>query len=305
MLRAMSSRAHPFRSEAARERYLAAYELRSAAWPVPSATRTVPTSFGQTFVRTSGPGDGPPLVLLPGVGSTSLSFADNVKDLSTRFATYAVDNIHDHGRSIESETHPVTNADDYAAWLDELFTALGLGDEINLLGLSYGGWIAAHYALRFPQRTRRLVLLAPAGTLAPIPWGCIWRAVLCALPSRFFMRNFVRWVAAELDDDPSRSALLEQMVDDAYLATRSFRARRMVPPIPLHDDQWRALAVPTLLLAGDAEVIFPASESLARVAALAPMVETYLLPGAGHDFFVARAPEVNRRIAEFLEARAA
>ena len=50
---------------------------------------------------------------------------------------------------------------DLLSWLDELFDALRLGDEINLAGMSYGGALTAQYALHFPTRLTKL-LLAPA-----------------------------------------------------------------------------------------------------------------------------------------------
>lgn len=57
--------AHPFKSVAARDSYLAFYERHAAEWPVPSETRMVDTEDGQTFVRISGSAEAPPLVLLP------------------------------------------------------------------------------------------------------------------------------------------------------------------------------------------------------------------------------------------------
>lgn len=287
----------PFRSEAARERYLARYELRSAAWPVPSEERVVDTSFGQTFVRISGPAEGAPVLMLPGIGSPGLSLAATVRGLSGPLRTYVIDNIHDVGRSVE--TRPPTCADDYTAWLDELRVGLRLGP-VNVVGLSYGGWIFAQYALRHPEQVRRAVLLAPAGTTAPIPWGFVWRAILCTIPARHFMRNFMAWVAPELKTSVSGARVLEEMVDDAYLATRSFASRRMVPPLPLTDDEWRRYAAKTLFLAGDQEVIFPAREATAKLARLAPHIETALIAGAGHDFFVTHADDVNRRVLAFL-----
>lgn len=289
--------ARPFKSAAARELYLARYALRAKAWPVPSEERAVPGSFGQTFVRISGPRDAPPLLLLPGIGSTGLSLASLVAELSTQRRTFVIDNIHDVGRSVE--TKPVTSADDFTTWLEEVRLGLGLGPgPVDVLGLSYGGWISAQYALRFPSSVRRVVLLAPAGTTASIPFGFIWRAVLCALPFRAFMRGFMGWVAPELK--AQRAAVLEEMVEDGYLATRSFASRRMVPPLPLSDEQWRSFTRPTLFLAGDREVIFPPHEAVEKLARVAPAIETALLPGVGHDFFVVRAEEVNRRVLEFL-----
>jgi pimeloyl-ACP methyl ester carboxylesterase len=293
-----ASTCFPFRSNKAQELYLSRYALRAAAWPVPSTEQMVETSFGQTFVRRSGPSGAPPLLMLPGIGSPALSLAMNVAPLAAHYATYAIDNIHDNGRSVERK--PVRNAEDFTSWLDELGVALELGEPLTLVGLSYGGWIFTHFALRFPERVSKLVLLAPAGTVAPIPWGFIWRGILCVIPARRFMQSFMDWIRVTDDVNAAAAQRLDEMADDAYLAQRCFRSRRMVAPLPLTDAQWRSLSVPTLLLAGDREVIFPAKESLERVAALAPQLRAELIPGTGHDFFVARAEEVNRRVLDFL-----
>lgn len=291
---------YPFRSEKARARYLAQYDERAKTWPVPSTTRLVETSFGQTFVRVSGPEDAPPLVLLPGIGSPGHSLASMAVELAACHRLFAVDNIHDNGRSVESPSHPVTSMDDFVAWLDELFTQLGFTAPVDLLGLSYGGCLSANFALKHPSRVRRLVLLAPAGILAPIPWGFIWRAILSLLPGKFFLRNFMRWVSNGLDSQPQHRRLLDEMVDDTYVALHAYQRRPMVPPMPLSDEQWKALAVPTLLIAGDREVNFPATDSFARVKALLPSMEQVLLAGAGHDLFVTRAAEVDRAVLDFL-----
>lgn len=222
-------------------------------------------------------------------------------DLAARRRLFAVDNIHDNGRSVEDAAHPVTSMDDFVAWLDELFAKLGFTAPVDVLGLSYGGCLAANFALEHPARVRRLVLLAPAGILAPIPWGFIWRAILSLLPGKFFLRNFMRWVSNGLDAKPELRRFLDEMVDDAYVALRAYQRRPMVPPMPLADEQWKALAVPTLLIAGDLEVNFPAADSFARVKALVPSMEQLLLAGAGHELFVTRAAEVDRAALEFLE----
>ena len=290
---------HPFRSEKAKRRYLERYNERAAAWPVPSEERMVETSFGSTFVRVSGPAGASPVVMLPGIGSPGLLFAANVAVLSQHFQTFAVDNIHDFGRSVE--TRPVKGPGDFTAWLDELCTGLNLGNQVNFVGLSYGGWIAAHYALRFPGRVRRLVLLAPAGTVAPVPFGFVWRGLLCLIPMHYFMKNFMNWAATTETKDEVAQKMIDQMTDDAYLALWSFKPRRMVPPLPFTDEQLGRLPPSTLFLVGDREVIFDPRQALARLESVAPQIRTELIPGAGHDFFVARADEVNRRMVEFLK----
>lgn len=288
----------PFKSARARDQYLARYELRAKTWPVPSEERVVPTSFGQTFVRVSGPAQADQSVLmLPGIGSTGLTLGPLVSGLSGPLRTYVIDNIHDVGRSIASKN--VTSADDFTTWLDEVRRGLGLG-QVNVLGLSYGGWISAHYALRFPEHARRVVLLAPAGTTSAIPFEFIRRAVLCVIPARVFMRQFMSWVAPGLK--ALDAAAFEEMVEDGYLATRSLRPRKMVPPIPLTDEQWARYQSRTLFLAGTNEVVFPAQQAVTRLARVAPHVETALFEGVGHDLIVVRTEEVNRRVLSFLSA---
>jgi len=78
---------HPFRSAKAKEMYLESYYRMSMQWPVASETQFVETSFGRTFIRMSGPIDGPPLVLLPGANATSLMWFPNIEALSESYRT--------------------------------------------------------------------------------------------------------------------------------------------------------------------------------------------------------------------------
>ena len=166
---------HPFKSVCAKKRYLNHYDRRAESWPVPADTMTVPTSYGKTFVRVSGPADGPPLVLLPSTSANTLIWLPNVAALSKDYRVYAVDNIYDFGRSVY--TREITSPTDLVDWLDDLFTQLELGDSINLMGLSYGGWLTSQYALNHPERLRKIVLLAPVATVHQLPGEWAWRAI--------------------------------------------------------------------------------------------------------------------------------
>ena len=289
----------PFRSEAARTRFLARYDRRAQRWPVPSESRTVETSLGQTYVRVSGPPDAPPLVLLHGIGSNSLTWDTNVAALSGSFRVHAVDAVYDYGRSIP--TAQARNRDDLVRWLDELFTGLGLEGGVHLVGLSYGGWLASQYALRFPERVRKLVLLAPVFTVLPLSAGWIFRAVLCVLPFRYFSRSFMSWLLEDLvRKGETGRATVEEWAEDSFVAMRSFKSRRTVNPTVLTDEELRSLAMPTLYLVGENEKIYSASAALQRLEQVSPRIQTGLIPGAGHDFTATQAELVNDRVLAFL-----
>lgn len=291
---------HPFRSERARERFLALYAERESKWPVPFETIMVETSYGSTYVRISGPENGPVLVLLHGVGGNSLHWMPNIAGLSQAYRVYAVDNIYDNGRSIY--IREMKTPGDFVSWLHELFTNLELGDEINLVGLSHGGWLASQYALHHPGRLGKIVMLAPASTVLPISTEWVRRALLSFLPHRYFARSFMFWLLEDyVNQDEESRKLVEELTDEAYIAARSFKLKSPVNPTVLSDYDLARLRVPTLFMVGENEKIYSAQQAVARLNSVAPDIETAIIPGAGHDLTMVQADLVNEMILDFLE----
>jgi pimeloyl-ACP methyl ester carboxylesterase len=286
---------HPFRSLKTRDEYLAYYDERAKKWPIPSETRMVATSFGETFVRISGPVNAPPLVLLPGSVFNSLMWIPNIEVLSREHRTYAVDNIYDCGRSIYSRD--LKSPEDFVRWLDELFTALELGDQINLMGLSYGSWLTHQYALHFPTRLRKIVMLAhPA--LVTANMGFIFRFLLAILSPAYF-RRFAYWL---LEDTAKKNEeLVEEIFGDMKLAATSYKPKATVVPKMMKDEQLRDLKVPALFLMGAHEKTFSQVKAVQRITKIVPHIQTKVIAGAGHDLNLAQADIVNNQILEFLK----
>ncbi len=293
---------HPFRSKAAKKEYLALYDERVKKWPVDSRTQFVDTAYGQTFVRLSGPAGASPLVLLHGAGGDSLQWIPNIEALSRRYSVFAVDNIYDYSRSIYTQV--IKNPDDYVQWLDELFSALGLGNHIKLMGLSYGGWLTSQYALRFPGRLAKMVLVAPAGTVLPIRLEWILRAVLCFLPHRYFTKRFLFWLLEDLvKKDEDNRIMLEEEVDAIVVRMRCFKTIRLIRPTVLDDADLMSINVPTLYLVGEHEKIYSAGKAIQRLHKMAPQIKTEVIPDAGHDLTFVQPEMVNKKILEFLRER--
>ena len=74
--------------------------------------------------------------------------------------------IYDAGLSVNAA--PVWRRRTLLSWLSHLFDALSLRRPFALAGMSYGGWLAAEYALAHPEDVSRLVLLAPAAAVRPL-----------------------------------------------------------------------------------------------------------------------------------------
>jgi len=188
------------------------------------------------------------------------------------------------------------------SWLDELFTALEFGDNINLMGLSYGGWLTSQYALHFPERLDKIVLLAPAATILPLPGEWAWRGILAIIPHRYFLKSMTYWLFEDLvqKDEASRT-LVEDMLDDVFIALRCFKFKMPVHPTVLEDEELQSIKVPALFLVGENEKIYPAQKAVQRLDNVAPQIKLEVIPNAGHDLTIVQAEIVNKKILEFLK----
>ncbi len=285
---------HPFTSARAKKEYLTMYDAKAKQWPVPSETTMVDTSFGQTFVRISGPVGAPPIVLLSGLGGNSLSWMPQIKALSEYYRTYAVDSISDYGRSVS--TGNLESQDDFIDWLDELFRALGI-EHVNLVGKSYGGWLACQYAYCRPSRLRSVVMMAPAATVLPLSGEFIERMIkgICS------PMDFILWVYEDYvhKGEASRKAI-EDMVDESILSARCFNFKPPLSPTVIEDYELQNIKVPALFMVGENEKIYSAQEAVKRLKQVAPQIRTEVIPGAGHDLNLVQAELVTEKVLEFL-----
>jgi len=294
---------HPFRSAAAKAEYLTRYDEAAEAWPIPAENKFVDTSYGQTFVRIGGPVDAPPLVLLPGAGTCSLMWWLNIAALSEGHRTYTVDSLINTGcvgRSVY--TQAITGPADAVTWLDDLFNALSLGDNINLMGPSYGGWVTSRYALHAPDRLNKTVLVAPAGTILPFCGGYLLRTILLNLvPCRNNYIRFFKWSFKDLAQKDMR--MVEAMADEFLVSVRCFERvnPKQSPPLtPLTDEELQSINVPTLFLVGENEVLYSAPKAIQRLNKVAPQIHTEVIPHAGHDLLLVQTEIVNQKILAFL-----
>lgn len=287
----------PYRSAESRELCLRYLEnLAASQWPIASDERMVPTSFGDTYVRLSGPPAAPLLILLHGAGGTSLMWAPNIAALSRDYRAAAVDQTGEFGRSVSAR--PVQSLGNLMAWLDELIGALEPRRPVTLIGMSYGGALAAQYALHSPARLDKVVLLAPGATVLRPPATFWLRLLALAVLRKRGLPWFFRWIFADM----ARKDPLWIHSIAGQLALNLEHVQRHSVPIPpvLTDAQWGQLQVPALFLVGENEVIYSAQQAVRRLRGVAPSVATEIIPAAGHDLTFAQSARVNERILQFL-----
>jgi pimeloyl-ACP methyl ester carboxylesterase len=270
-----------------------------------SRTGTIRTNGQTLYFEVHG--DGPPLILVMGIGYDSgLWMLQQVPALSRRFQVIVFDN-RDAGRSSRA-LHPYTvadMADDVAGLMD----ALDLR-RTHLLGLSMGGMIGQEFALRHPARLDRLVL-AGCGA-APARTACdpirTWRWVkahdargdvfageqFAWLFSSAFRRNHdaVQQTMALLAANP------HPIDPEAY--GRQAEAYLQFDAL----DRLGDIRAPTLVVAGEQDLLTP-PWIVREVARAIPGARFELIhgDGASHVVPLERPDDFNRLVVDFLTAR--
>lgn len=110
-------------------------------------------------------GEGEPLILVHGVGSSADGFAPNVRALGSHFRAVAFDNI-GHGFSAGGLAPSPAPHEQVARQLLALADGLGIR-RFALAGTSWGALVAAHAALDAPARVRKLVLIGSGSVFHP------------------------------------------------------------------------------------------------------------------------------------------
>ena len=108
-------------------------------------------------------GDGPPVLLISGTGADLRNVPHERHPLTRHFEVHAYDQ-RGLGQSSKPD-EPYTMAD-YADDAAGLLGALGVGP-VHVVGVSFGGMVAQHLALRHPAVVDRLVLMctSPGGPM--------------------------------------------------------------------------------------------------------------------------------------------
>jgi pimeloyl-ACP methyl ester carboxylesterase len=257
-------------------------------------------------------GEGPPVVLLHGLGATNASMLPTLAELSRDHRVLAPD-LPGFGDSDK----PVRAYDPafYAAWLTAFLDAVGVESAV-LIGNSMGGRIAIEAGLAAPARVDRLVLFAPSlafkrfreatplvrllgAELAAMPLVVPRPLALAALRMMFSRpeRLADAWYDAAVDEFARVFATVRGRI--AF-----FSAARQIYLEEAHGEQgfWQRLETlsrPALFLWGDADQLVPCRFARHVTAAL-PEAHSVVLDDCGHVPQFEHPSRTHRLVREFL-----
>jgi pimeloyl-ACP methyl ester carboxylesterase len=260
---------------------------------------TSTVTIGGLRVRVSRRGEGPPLLLIGGLGN-NLGIWEPLVDELSAFETIAVD-APGMGHS-STPMRPLSMfelADFYAC----LLRTLGI-TKTAVCGLSFGGAVAQQLTYQCPNLVDKLILCGTGPGVGGVP-GSPAALTELAMPWRYYAASRLRNVAPVIYGG--------RIARDPAALERHFKERLKNPPSVLgYYFQLAALAgwsslpwltcltAPTLIIAGDSDPVFPV-ENAHMLGRLIPRARVEVLRGGGHMFVVDSAEEVAPFIADFLK----
>lgn len=296
----MSNNIRHFWSPELEAEFIAAYEAAMHQWPIPYNDIFVSTTFGDTHVVASGSLDADPVVLLnPGGGSATI-WSRNVKPLSQRYRTYAVDVIGEMNKSIP--THPIRSHSEFKQWMSELLDGLQI-QSAHIIGNSNGGFFSLETVYLLPNRVKKVVLISPAATFVQM-WAWWFRLLIPAhmiapmIRSESMVHKAYDWLWQGFPRDPVYTRLKSIAMVAGYPRYRP--TINSFAPHVFSDTELCQIQAPVLLLIGDHEVIYKPEVAIQRAARLISNLKVVIVPNANHSAQYTNAPVVNQKILGFL-----
>jgi 4,5:9,10-diseco-3-hydroxy-5,9,17-trioxoandrosta-1(10),2-diene-4-oate hydrolase len=248
------------------------------------------------FYRTAG--EGKPVVLIHGIGSSSQIWARNLDPLSQNHRVYALDMI-GFGRS--EKPKPAYGIADHVNCLRNFMNHLQI-EKASLVGHSTGGLIALDFCLAHPEMVDRLILVDsialrnsnPSFTERLICFPLLGE-LFVLFRSKLILKKFV---TKEFYYHPE--FVRDEMLNPLMQADRA-AVLKLTRTISRTDrrEAVKGIKTPTLILWGDQDRAIPRAHAL-LLQQIIPKSQYRILKEAGHHPQIEASEEFNQEVARFL-----
>jgi pimeloyl-ACP methyl ester carboxylesterase len=276
-------------------------------------TRAVHAGGIDTFYLEAGRVDGPPVVLVHGLGATNASMLPLIPGLARDYRVLAPDLPGHGGSEATGSAHAARFLGD---WLSA-FLRETCGGPAVLVGNSLGGRTALEAALNSPAEVRGLVLLCPAVAFRKlrqlVPFVRLVPDELAALPVRVPRRMAMRGLRGLFADSTRLPDAWHEAAIDEFVRVVSIRPNRLAIFSALRNvyldepfgdsgfwNRLPALAPPALFVWGDQDVLVPSGFARFVEEAL-PNATSVVLDSCGHVPQFEQTERTSALISDFLD----
>lgn len=250
-------------------------------------------------------GAGEPLVLIPGFAAGAWTWFEQIEELSRAFRVITFDPRGVSRSTVDENLTETISLKTNAADIAELLDFLQI-EKANVLGVSFGGFVAQEFALDFSERLSKLILACTSfgGANHVAPDLEVLAAFVAAddlnkqeRVRRFMIPAFTPEFAASHGEIIEKVCNLrvenvvpEKIYSEQLNAAVTFDAEKRVSQIQTE----------TLILTGDRDIVVPPQNS-SNLARAIPNATLKTIENGSHMFFIENAREFNQSVIEFLK----
>ena len=253
-----------------------------------------------SYMETGRP-DAPPVLLLHGIGGSSMDWRYQLEGLSDRFrvvAWNAPGYVLSDALKIETPTCP-----DYAAAVADFLDALRL-PRANLLGNSFGSRVAGCFAMYYPDRVIKLAMVGPSAGPHALT-DAQKAATIATREGQIASGGYGFGARADALVGPKTSAELLALIRNGARATnpQAFRQAVRFSLTDGHSPEEVAARVraPVLLIAGSEDRVSPIPTNAALLKKAIPTAQLEILDSVGHLPHLEAPDRVNALVREFFQ----
>ena len=246
----------------------------------------------------------PPLVFLHGFGASSFAWRHNLAVLAEHHKVAALDLL---GSGKSDKPRVDYSPDIWVNLVNEFARAQGYR-KITLIGNGLGGLIAAEFALKFPDKVDKLVLVDPLGQSyqlsrgrrllnARLLGGPAFRLLFRKSNVTSILKDSIYSDAEKVTDEVAEGyyrPFLSPGATDAYR-----RIGREIPQWKV-GDRFKEINVPTLIVWGENDSITPVEDAV-ELNKLIPNSTLVTIPGAGHCPHEESPAQFNEALIRYLK----
>ncbi len=233
-------------------------------------------------------GDGQPVVLLHGFGTSHLSFKKIIPSLSKHFKTYAFD-LKGFGKS-DKPLDGRYSVYDQAVAVEEYLLKHHL-NKIVLIGHSYGGGVALVLALMHPELIDKLVLIDSASYDQQLPKllnflqiPVIGKIGFFMIPSSIEVKESYKY--AFYDNSKIPKDIITEYTKNMYLPNAKsayYQASEVLIPkdIDKISKEYKKIKIPTLIIWGENDIVIRKDKAY-RLHEDIKNSKLYIIPHCGH-----------------------
>ncbi len=250
-------------------------------------------------------GEGTPLVLSPGYCQTHENFRTQVDPFVAAGYRIVLWDYRGHGQSEVPADEAAYTMEQVVDDLSRVLDWAAPGEPAVVGGLSFGGLASQHFALRYPERVRGLLLIASGPGFKNPKAQAGWEAQVDRIAGRLERVGFEGYTSGRAA--PNAIGLRPEL-PAAQAAGRAIEAqdpngvarfgRNVAGPAPSTLDSLAEIQVPALVLVGALDAAYQAAGEV--MAAKLPRARHVVIPDAGHCVNIEETDAFNTAVLDFL-----